>query len=716
MLSRAAEAQSGGAERAASWRAVAALCEQKLSDAEGAAHAWRRVCDAAPEDHEARAELRRLLHAMGRTGDLSAALRAELARTPLPEAKLPLLEALLAAQRDAREELADLADTLRAILQVAPRNEGAYDALAQLLEEQGRHREVALLYERRLSLTEGPASRLPLLKRLAAVLWQALSATSEATRAYSQILELAPGDEDALAAMREIYTQSGDWLALAKLLRTVIGATAKDPAREATLRLELGRLLERKLGRPEEAAAEYERGLAGNRGNAELIEALDAVYESMGEWEKLIEVLRRRASEHGGLPQSLVDIARICHEKLSSPVRAKELYEQAVHLDPNRRDALFALRRLAEERGDFREAVALLRREEKIVQDSKERASLLCTLGTLLSEKLDRPVRAAEAFEEALRAAPGDSLATERLADLYYAQGDLARAIPHVDALLAAGAAKPRAPELLYRKGIFAEREGHADEAFTYYIESFNHDSMYEPTLTRLAELCFEAGQWENVVRVSEAVAQLCVDRVLSAKTPSPAKPREKPPSSVCITESGELAELYYRHALAELHLGQRQVALRVLPTLALGRGKRSILPETAWLDSAEAWAQRRFDPMLLGQIEMPIRRRAEGLLDQCLSLAPKHLGALKTLAALSVARGRWEDALSRIERCVDLPEASKSERHGLLRLAGDICATKALDRARAERYYRRALLLFEDPALQRKLEELKIPRPPQPS
>src|SRR5262249_20633019 len=182
-----------------------------------------------------------------------------------------------------------------------------------------------------------------------------------------------------------IHGSRGEWGELAAALQSALGAK-NDTAREALLRLELGCILDEKLNQREEAARELERGLLADRANPELLSALARLYDAMGAWEKLIEILRRRASGEGGggLPQALVEIGRVYDDKLGDLVKAREALEQAVHLDPTRRDALSQLRSIAERRADWREAVALALREEKLITDARERAALLFAVGNLL--------------------------------------------------------------------------------------------------------------------------------------------------------------------------------------------------------------------------------------------------------------------------------------------------------------------------------------------
>jgi tetratricopeptide (TPR) repeat protein len=712
MLGRAADAAPQRGDRAERHRELARLCQEQLGDRDRAALAWRRVCDLSPDDEQARAALRQLLGELGRFGELAQAVRQELQRVLLPQSRVPLFELLAEVERDRLGNAQAAVEALWAAVQSAPDHKPAYDALADLLEQQGQHRDLAILLRRRLALAEATTERVAVLRRLARALGGPLAAIDEAVTAYREILALLPGDDGACAALRDIYVGREAWQELAVLLRETLAVIGKDTAREATLRLELGRLLEQRLAQPEEAAREYERGLTADHKNAELGTQLGALYESTGSWDKLIETIRRQAASGGaGLAQALVDIGRVYDQRMSDGTRAREAYEQAIHLDPKRRDALAALRSLAERRGDWREAVALARREERLSTDPHERAALLLAAGAILADKLDRPARAAEALEEALRADPSHLEALERLGDLYFAQNELDRTLPLYERLLAAGAAANRRHELFHRLGLAAERAGDGDRAFGYYIQSFNYDSGYEPTLTRLVELCFERRQWENTVRVGEAVAQACADRVAVDGE----RPRAASARAPIIHTQEELAELYHRMGLAELHIGQRGAALRLLPELVLGPGGRSVLPELAWRDVAEVWGAQRLEPRLLAAMEAVPRRRAETALSRCLTLRPQHIGALSALAALALARARWDEALAALDRCVDVHDLEKSRRVELLVVAGDICACKTHDRQRAERYYRRALALTPGhPGLRKKLDDLKVaPTPP---
>src|SRR5262249_55621391 len=216
----------------------------------------------------------------------------------------------------------------------------------------------------------------------------------------------------------------------------------------------------------DEEGREHERGAAAERTRAPHLAALAGLYESLSAWDKLIEIIRRRAAAgHGGLAQALVEIGRICDQRLGDAGRAREAYEQAVHLDPSRRDALAALRSLAERRADWREAGALGRRGGKPGSEPRGRAPPLGALGAVLAEKRDRPARAAETFEEALRADADHIEAAERLADLYFVQNELDKAAPLLERLVARGVAGARAHDLYFRLGLAAERAGDSDKA-----------------------------------------------------------------------------------------------------------------------------------------------------------------------------------------------------------------------------------------------------------
>src|SRR5262249_17403917 len=157
------------------------------------------------DDATAHSSLRRLLADGGRFGDLAQTLRDEVFRTLSPEAKLPLLEALVIVERDRLEDLPAAMGTLWAILQISPQPQAAHDALDVLLGKLARHRDRAPLLRRRLTLAATAAERVEVLHKLSLLLAGPLAATGEAIATYREILAIAPGDEGALVALREIY-------------------------------------------------------------------------------------------------------------------------------------------------------------------------------------------------------------------------------------------------------------------------------------------------------------------------------------------------------------------------------------------------------------------------------------------------------------------------------------------------------------------------------
>jgi tetratricopeptide (TPR) repeat protein len=714
LVRRLAEATRSPMERAARYVELAELARDRLADPNLAAQSWRRAWELAPGDAMVEESLRRQYASIGQLRELAHVLAAGAARAPTVEAKLARLSELASLQEDRLGDRAAALETWRTIAQLTPNDPAVLERLAAIYAREGRPRDRLLALRARLSHTKPQADRIALLRQIAKLHAGALGSPDDAAKVYGELLAEAPGDPEATAALRELHQTRGDWRALADLLEATLaaprethrngqaepagGPLAGDPAREVALRIELGQLLANRLDEPARGAAELERALALDRANEEVLTTLGLLYEDLEAWDKLIELHRRRAAAgRCSLAEALVAIGRIYDARLAEPTRAREAFEQAVHLDPARRDALAALRSLAERREDWMAAVSLGRREERMVTEPHERAAVLAAVARVLADKLGRPARAIEVLEEALHADPAHLLAAERLADLHFAAGEPTRAAALYEQIVTRGGARDRLHDVYLRLGVAAERSGDADRAFAYYIQSFNHDSLHEPTLTRLSELCFQRGQWENTVRVSEAVASACHERLGEnpkrageggASATGPGAP------TLVIQTAEELAELYFRLGVAHLHIGQKQVALELLASAGAQGDARRVLPDSAWRDAAEAWAAQRFERKLLAGIPAPARRKAEVALARCLRLRPRHALAMQTVAAAAVAWERWDDALAHLERCADLVEIDRERRIQLLQLAGEICAKKKLDRPRADRLLRRASAL----------------------
>jgi tetratricopeptide (TPR) repeat protein len=683
MLCRAAEATDDLLGRAETHRQIARIAEERLADPEFAITHWRTVVELCPADSAPRAELKRLLAQVGRWNDLERVLLSEVSRSLRPEEKVPIYFELARIACDELQDDRRAASYLRNALQLAPDNHQALEQLETIYERLGQWRELAAVLRRHADAVESDlGEKVALLHRAARVLFVHLGRDEEALTICRLVREMAPVDRGAATLMGEILGKRGKWGEKASLLRDQI-AKENDPPELGRLHLELGRLLLDKQQDNEAAASHFELALELSSGAAEILPLLRQLYESLGRWDLLVELIRRRATAES-IPANeralaLCEIGRIKDEHLGDTQGAKEAYEQALHLDPSHRQTLLALRNLSSTAENWKDLVALARRELTLTEDDAERARLLVEIGEIQFSRLGRPNAAAEALEQALEHDPGNSKAAELLGAIYFETEDWERAGQLLEKVVNSGLELDNLHEYYYQLGYANEQLGREDDAFSHYVKSFGREPMFLPTLTRLVTLCYARNQWENTLRIGEAIVTTYADQ----KTPE------------------ELAELYVLVGLSELHLAQRDVAVKQLQKLILAHGEVPSAPTDAWVDAAEPWAATPLEPRLLGQVDAEVLGSVIKAMERALSHISNHAGALQVLAALSLSRRDWERCLRYIERAVEVIDVPRFQ-VALLVCAGDVAHKHLLSAPRARDYYQRALQILPGSELAR--------------
>jgi len=689
LLSRAAEATPDPQLASTLYHELAVLVEQHFDDQPLAVRCWKDAVTLAPENVQVRQGLLRALRKGQLFEELSARLRAEVSRTTSPGEKLPLLIDLAEVCETELGDQAAAAMHLRSALQLDPKNSEVLQRLAQLYEALQRWRDLAGVLQRHAEIEVTLERKVALLHKAAHVLFEQLDREEETLAVCRHARELMPGDEPSATLMARIYERRGQWPQLVALLTERV-AVERDSKRLGALHLQLGRLLMSKLEDPEGAASHFEQALQHDGSQGDLLPLLRELYAKQGRWDQLSQVIGRWAKRDDlsatERAMALYEMGRISEEHGADREGACQAYEQAALVAPDYRPPLTSLRALAMAKGQWREAVALARREIDLVDDSGEKTQLLVECAEILRDRLNRPSAAVAALETALEYDPHNLKAAQWLAGAYFDNEAWQEAAVLLERVVESGAELQDLHQYYYRLAYALEMQGGEDKAFTHYVKAFSNEPMHLPTLERLVVLCYARRQWQNTSRIIQAIVTTYADH----KT------------------SEQLADLFVKLGLCELHLAAREAAVRRLHELVLRPGEVPLAPEDAWRDVAEAWAATPLEPQLLGDVDLSVVTRVIKAMEQALRHVPEYPDALQLLAAVTMSRGDWDRSVTYLERAVTAESGDPQAQARLLICAGDITATRLLSTQRAERYYQRAAELQPTWDLaRRKLEQL---------
>jgi hypothetical protein len=216
---------------------------------------YRQALDLDPSSEVAFAGLRALLEENAAHAVLAEALaaRVAVARNPFEITALRLGRAELLAgplgdRGGAKAEL-------ETILQKEPQHARALARLSDLAYEEGAWAEAGELYLRRAVVERAPAVLHEVLVRLGRIYTRHVHDPKRAIGAYARVLQTAPEDHEALAALSDLYVETGDTKNALAVTETLVGVE-RDPARRLATLVRCGQLHERS-GDLRAAAARY---------------------------------------------------------------------------------------------------------------------------------------------------------------------------------------------------------------------------------------------------------------------------------------------------------------------------------------------------------------------------------------------------------------------------------------------------------------------------
>lgn len=518
------------------------------------------------------------------------------------------------------------------LLKVAPRDREAWDVLTQLYKKRRAWAELYALYEMQLPTLEG-ASRVVVMKEMAALAAERLKKAPEAASLYQQILQLEPGNGAVMDALEKHAERSRDYVVLASVLEQRVEAE-KEPKNQVGLLQKLGVLYAEHLNDPKSAMSAWKRVLhiepkhsramrvlRDHLLEAEDFDGLSELYASQNDFEGLAEVLSTAA-----------DRATNIRTKVDLSYRAAAVYEQ----------------------------------------------------------QIGNPERAFRSYERVLSVDPLDARAARALIPLYEADEKWAR-LPGLYELVLQDVKTVEEALAVYTKLVetTGKRLNDRDAALKFARRAWDAAPTNAEARKLLEQTCADANNWEPLVAaLSERVAVLRQSPA-PAPTPKPEKGRGKkkaaPAPPPVVQDSQEVHDLELEVAtLLEERLGKLQEAQAVLRRLVASDPSDAVAVEhlnrllrvtgdrenLRWLmDLRISHSEHDVQLLLLHEwarieeetFEAP--ERASALYGRILELEPTDREALTQLTRLVLAEGQAEEAVSVMRQHRDLLEGEERAR-----------------------------------------------------
>ena len=479
-------------------RAVAAL-EQALQIGE----TDPLVLDDLARAYETRGDWERLAEVLRRRA-AALATGGEAERDEIARWNLRLGE--ICEERLGRSD--EAAACYRAVLALEPNHRGALAALGRLYGRAGDWERVLEIFLAQRDASTDPEERAQRCLRAAQVLEEHLSRAADAIALYEDVLSLEPGHVAAHTALERLYERSGRFDALASLLER---DAPTDPMERLSLLFRLARLYEDRLGDREAAARTYERILEFAPEHVVALEALAALDERLGRFDRLV-ALHRRIAGLTSDPRKVIALlqraAEVQEGQLGDQAAAAATHEAILRLDPTHIPSLRALGRFFAHEGRWEDLVAMYRAEADVIASAEGAAALHSRAGVILETKLERPAEAAEAYRQALALAPSNVTALRALARLGRERGAWESLVEVLRAQSATTSSPERRSALLVEAGEILElRLGAVQRAGEAYEEALRACPSSAPALRTLDRVFTAMGRWAALLDARRAAA-----------------------------------------------------------------------------------------------------------------------------------------------------------------------------------------------------------------
>ncbi|MBV8761915.1 MAG: tetratricopeptide repeat protein, partial [Deltaproteobacteria bacterium] len=516
--------------------------ENQLGDRKGAVETYREILTAHPTHEGALAALENMFHGGHLQSDIGTVLE------PLYEAASEFgklhsiyevqLTKLVGPDRQAMyQRLAELAETRlydqsKALTWWAealvedPKWERALEESERLAGETGAWQDMVSAYTRALEKTTDKETRRATNLRLARVHEFELHDPAHAVETHLKVLEIAPKDADALAALDRLYLNAGMYDDLAEILRRRI-EVVNDPDEQLELYFRRGAIFSDALGDLDQALKCYTSVLDQESRNRRALEAIEQIHFRKEDWKQLFETYEKLidcADTDSEMADIYARMARLCSDALNQEEKAIELLGRVLDIRGEEPEALGALADLTTRQGKWEELVEIVERQIAVAPDS-DQIPLYKHLGKIWEEKLGRERNALDAWLAADRIDGNDLETLRSLARLYrstQAWDELSQTIRRIiDVGQLQGTIDEHETIELYAQLGQLEGDvlGRVDEAVDAWRRVVAIDPSDFRALAALENLFTREGRWEEAIDVLEKRALVTDDEVQRRET-----------------------------------------------------------------------------------------------------------------------------------------------------------------------------------------------------
>ncbi len=523
----------------------------RLNNDEGAVSAWRALLSLDPNDRRAQDALKKKYLTLGRWDDLEVfyaesgkwdefirVLEQQEAKETNTPAKISLLFKIAQLWADKKQKLDRAAKAYEKVLELEADNLQAAEALIPIYQGANNAKALANAIEVKLGHEQDPASKLELLREVAALYEGKVKDPQKAFDRYLTGFGLSPGDARTSEDVERAAHSTARWDEVVAGYQHAIDQadSAGDRDVAVMLRLRLGRVLVENLQRVDDALVAYRAVYDADGENVEAIAALERLYRQTSRFADLLGIYEKKRDLSTTTDEKKAihyEIAKLYENEIKDVDKAIETYAQVLVDEPSDAQALAALDVLYGRLARWEPYVEVLRRRIELDVGEAELIDLKYRLGQTLEQHLADAAGALENYREILfvdprhegaRKALETMLAGDLRADaasilesIYEERSEWPKLI-HALEILSASQEEVEKRVALKRKAarISAERVGDFEHAFEVLASALRDDPALRETRDEIERIAESSGAQRQLVALYGELAEALTDAVLA--------------------------------------------------------------------------------------------------------------------------------------------------------------------------------------------------------
>lgn len=489
---------------------------------------WEALLESDPGNAQAIESLASAYEASRRWPDLIALLQAQAEGATRKRRRVALNVRIAQTYLEKLSRHVDAIKFFELVLEDEPSHVEALTQLKDLYERRREWEKLIEIHKREIDALEDQAAKVERLKEVADIATNKLRKPSVASEIWGEVLDVSPGDGDALDALDGLYEREKDWANLAKVVERK-GELEADADARSKLYQRLGGLFGDRLGDNAGAIRAWRKVLEIEPEHAKGVDSLRKLLIAEKAWDELVAFYTERGA-HQDLVRVLETLANtskdaadavalrfraadVWLEPLGAPERAVASLERVFELDAQNAEAAERLAPFYESNGDYAGLARMLEIQHAAQTSSESRVALAMRLAQLSEGELGNADAAFGWYTRTIAEAPAHVAAYDGLERVGAALERHAEVVDIYNAALEQVESPQERRELRLRSGaLMADELGQIDEALAIFEEVLEVEPENLRALGSLERILERTGRYDELIAVNERRLRLATE------------------------------------------------------------------------------------------------------------------------------------------------------------------------------------------------------------